>query len=86
MRRIIALLSVMAIMAAIIAMSAFPAFAQGSACGDFVPQTAQTGELGQIASKLARSTNFGQEIVAPDCNPTVNAPEEAEAEEEEIQM
>ncbi len=72
MRRIMAILSVTAIMVAMVALSAFPAFAQGSACGQFIPQDAQTGELGQTVSKFARIINFGQEVAAPDCNPNMN--------------
>jgi hypothetical protein len=72
MRRIISLLAVMVLMVAMIAVSAMPAFArgtQGSECGDFVSQFAQTGELGQAVSFLARDFNFGQGIAAPNCNP-----------------
>jgi len=70
MRHTILVLSVAALMAAIMAMSAFPAFAQGSECGGFLSETARTGQLGQIASKEARNTDFGQDVVAPSCNPT----------------
>ena len=72
MRRIISLLAVMVLMVAMIAVSAMPAFArgtQGSECGDFVPQFAKTGELGQSVSFIARNSNFGQGIAAPECNP-----------------